>query len=337
MKRRVITFLLTLVLCLSGCSQQQGQPEHHRDVFAMDTYMVLKVYSENGERLLDEAEQELRMLEGRFSVTRPDSEITAINRSAGKPVKVSEDTAALLTEVLYYAALTDGALDPTVYPLVREWGFTTGSYHVPEQGKLHSLLQKVDYHRLSVQEQTVVLTDGSMIDVGAVAKGYAGEKLAGLLRQKGVTSALLNLGGNVQAIGSKPDGSAWTVGIQDPENPEETSCTLRIRDRAVVTSGNYERFFEDENGCRYWHIIDPADGCPADNGLCSVTVVGESGVACDALSTALFVMGTDRAKEFCRQHPEIEAVLIDTEHRLYYTKGLKDDILLSEHYSGSVI
>ncbi len=174
------------------------------------------------------------------------------------------------------------------------------------------------------------------IDLGSIAKGYAGELAARTLRDKGVTSALLNLGGNVQTIGSKPDGSAWIIGIKDPKNPDTAMMGLSVTDQAVVTSGGYERYFE-QDGHTYWHIMDPATGRPAKSGLLSVTVVGDKGGICDALSTSLFVMGLDKAYDLWSESDDFEAVFVATDGTVYITDGLKDKFSLAQGYEDTSV
>jgi thiamine biosynthesis lipoprotein len=214
---------------------------------------------------------------------------------------------------------TQGALDISIYPVVRAWGFTTGSYQVPSQDTLDTLLYNVDYRQIQVDGSQVTLAPGMEIDLGSVAKGYVGQQVAQQLRDAGVTSALLNLGGNVQTVGSKPDGSPWRVAVQDPVGSDYCGV-LEVTDQAVVTSGGYERYFE-ENGQTYWHILDPSTGYPAHSGLISATVIGDDGLKCDALSTALFVMGLDRAVEYWRASGDFEFVLVAEDGSLYVSQG----------------
>lgn len=161
------------------------------------------------------------------------------------------------------------------------------------------------------------------IDLGAVTKGYTGDRICELLREAGVASAILDLGGNIQTIGSKPDGSSWRVAIQDPER-DGILGVLAVEDRAVVTSGGYERYFVDDGGNLWWHIMDPATGYPAQNGLISVTVTGREGLRCDALSTALFILGPDRAVEFWRDHRDFEMALVTDSGQLLLTPELAE-------------
>jgi thiamine biosynthesis lipoprotein len=162
------------------------------------------------------------------------------------------------------------------------------------------------------------------IDLGALAKGYTGDEIMTIMKECGVSSAIVSLGGNVQAIGKKPDGSNWKVAVRDPFSTDQDMCVIEVADKAVITSGNYERFFTDESGNYYWHILDPKDGYPADNGLVSVTVIGKCGVDCDAMSTALFVMGFDKTVDFWKKGCDFDLILVTDDKKIYYTDGVKE-------------
>ncbi len=170
-----------------------------------------------------------------------------------------------------------------------------------------------------------------MIDMGAVGKGYAGDEAAQVLRERGITAALLDIGGNIQAIGTKPDGSDWRVGLKDPFSGNVLGI-FQISDMAVVTSGNYERFFVGDDGKTYGHIVDPATGRPVENGIASVSIIASEGKLCDALSTALFVMGLEQAKEYWRQHKDYEMILIMEDGNIYLTEGIRDRFSLNSDY-----
>lgn len=222
-------------------------------------------------------------------------------------------------------------------PIVRAWGFTTGDYQVPDESTIQSLLPMVDYTKVEFDESTgnVTIPSGMTIDLGSIAKGYAGQQSAQYLRDHSVTSALLNLGGNVQTVGSKPDGSLWKVGIKDP-NGDTPMMVLSVTDQAVVTSGGYERYFE-QDGHTYWHIMDPATGHPADSGLCSVTIVGDDGGVCDGLSTSLFVMGLEKAADFWSKSDDFEAVFVTDSGEVYITEGLKDKFALTDNHADTKV
>ena len=315
--KRVFAFLLAPLLLLPyGCAPAQPL---ERTFFAMDTVMTLRLYEGGDENTLDQAEARVRELEAQWSVTEENSEICALNR--GGRAELSPETAELLGAALDMCRRTDGALDISTYPVLRAWGFTTGEYSVPGGEAIAALLPLVDYGRVALEAGAAALPPGMEIDLGSVAKGYTGDALAALLKQGGAASALLDLGGNIQAVGSKPDGSPWRVAIRDPAGDGNIGV-VEVVDQAVVTSGGYERYFE-EDGVRYWHIIDPATGWLARSGLTSVTVVGESGLLCDGLSTALFVMGREGALEHWRQHRDFEAVLVSEDGSVTITAGLE--------------
>ena len=305
-----------------GCAPADGGGEEAAPrtvtVFAMDTVMDISVYG-GPESLTADAEDLIRGLEAAFSVTDPDSEIYAVNREGAGPV--GSDTEALLAEALRLCGRTGGKLDCTIYPVLRAWGFTTGDYRIPSRRELDALLTLVDWRAVTLTEGSAALKQGQMLDLGAVAKGYTGDRLIGLFREAGVTSAIVNLGGNVQTLGTRPDGSPWRVAVADPFG-EGYAGVVETADRAVITSGGYERYFE-EDGKIYRHILDPETGIPVDNGLVSVTVVGERGVLCDGLSTALFVMGEEDAAEFWRDSDDFDAILLTEDGRVLVTEGLE--------------
>ena len=334
-KTRIWTAALVLGLLLSlpaGCQVEDVEEESR--IFAMDTVMTLTYYGqdrESGREALEEGVAAVYELEDLLSATAPDSEISALNE-AGQ-AHLSPDTAQLLSAALELCALTGGALDITAYPAVEAWGFTTGEYRVPNQAELEELGDRIDYTRVSLDQESASLPDGMKLDLGAVAKGYTADRLAKLAQERDITSALLDLGqSTILALGAKPDGSPWRIGIQDPQG-EGYLGVLELEGQAMGTSGGYQRYFE-RDGVRYWHIIDPATAAPARSGLLSVTVVSPSGLACDGLSTALFVMGLERGTQFWRDHPELEfeALFILEDGSLALTSGLKDSFTLAQGY-----
>jgi len=273
----------------------------------MNTNMTLQVYGKDAEEQVTTVAQRINELERLFSATREGSEVWRLDHAGGESVRISPETNALLRAAQALGDATGGALDVTLYPVLKAWGFTTGEYQIPDRETIMELLELVDYQAIQVQPDETgpadaTLPAGMELDLGSLAKGYAGELCAGMLRGAGVESALLNLGGNIQTVGSKPDGTPWRVGVQDPNGAaEDTLATVDVIDQAVVTSGGYQRYFE-EDGVRYWHILDPETGAPARSGLTSVTVVGSSGTLCDGLSTACFVLGRDGALGLWREY-----------------------------------
>ena len=333
MKKYFISAMLSALLFLTGCSAESSPEPVQGTFFAMDTVMDFTIYGESG--LIDQSESLIASLESLVSVTDTGSELYAINQTGSGTL--TGKASSLMEQALEICRRTDGALDLSIYPIVRAWGFTTGSYQVPDEAEIQALLPLVDYRKIQYDAATgtVTLPEGMEIDLGSVAKGYAGQLAAQMLREHGVQSALLNLGGNVQTVGTKPDGSPWQIGIKDPQG-EDAMMVLSVEDQAVVTSGGYERYFE-QDGQTYWHIMDPSTGHPADSGLISVTIVGDEGVVCDGLSTALFVMGLEKAADLWAQSGDFEAVFVTASGEVYITEGLRDRFALTEQYADTPV
>lgn len=322
---------LLLAGILTGCSApaKEMQQPVERSLFAMNTYMTFTAYGEDAQAALQEAEECIQQVEGLWSVTDEDSEIYQANHSGGQPVTVSEETAEIISFALEMAQRTGGALDPTIYPVLTAWGFTTDSKQVPSQQQIAQLLEQVGYDRIQLNGTELTVPDGMELDLGAVGKGYTADLVTEILRRHGVTSALISLGGNIQAIGSRPDGSDWRLGIRAPWESGNLGV-LTVSDAAVVTSGGYENYFEDGQDNLYWHILDPSTGYPADSGLQSVTIVGREGKMCDALSTALFVMGAQSAEQYWRENGGFEMLLVTDSGEILITEGIAENFTLNE-------
>ncbi|MCI7767773.1 MAG: FAD:protein FMN transferase [Oscillospiraceae bacterium] len=329
MKRFLPMVGIIILSLLCGCGNTD-ENYSEKELFAMDTYMKLTVYGDNSEAALDLASEKISELEKLFSITIDSSDISRINCSGGGSAEVDNQTSELISRSKQFSERTYGAVDITVYPLVREWGFTTGKYSVLGPEKINGLLKFTGWESISVSGNTVTVPEGFELELGAAAKGYAGEKAADILRDMGISSAILSLGGNIQAVGEKPDGSPWRVAVTNPLSPSEIICTVSVRDKAVVTSGNYQRFFIGEDGRKYCHIIDPKTGFPVDNGLASVTVIGDSGTDCDLLSTALFVMGEDEAVRFIKENSDFDMILITEDGRVVITENIFSDTVFSD-------
>ena len=296
-------------------------------VFAMDTFMELRAYGPEAEEGLQAVSAMLTELDQLLSVTEEGSEVYAVNHSAGEAVAVSEQSFALIRDALALSRELGDALDVTVYPISRAWGFTTGSYQIPTDTELQSLLQYVDDTRLllDAENQTVTIPQSAQLDLAALAKGYAGDRAAELLQARGVRSALLNLGSStIRTLGVKPDGSQWRIAIQDPLDPSALAGIVTMAEGALDTSGGYERFFVGEDGESYWHIIDPKTGYPAKSGLISVTVLSETSFLGDGLSTALFVMGPEASVRYWRENGGFEFILIAEDGSVMLSKGVAD-------------
>lgn len=329
--KKIISLLLILAMLTapSGLAEEQeitltnSSDRWIAQTFAMDTFIQATIYDTSLQtEEVAEIMQNVSRLESLFSATDPKSEVSAINASEGKTVVLSSDTLSILQTATVISSNTDGAFDVTAYPLVKAWGFTQSEYRVPDAEEIGSLLKLVGYERITLSENTVSIPAEMEIDLGAIAKGYTGDVLVAALREKGTNSALLSLGGNIALVGNKPDGSLWKIGVRNPLNSSENVGYVQVADTNVITSGGYERYFEDEDGNVWWHIIDPKTGYPANSGLISVTVIGRNGTQCDALSTALFVMGADKASVYLESQTDVEAILIRENGGLIITDGL---------------
>ena len=319
--KRALAILLALLL-LGGCAAKPQ--DYETEFFAMDTVMTMHLYgAKNGEKLGQAIIAQINRLDQTLSVTRAESEVSRLN--TGEALTPSPAVSDLLGRTLALGQRTGGCLDPTVYPIVKLWGFTTGEYHVPTQDEIFETLKYCGVQHIHTENETIRLDPGSALDFGAVAKGYAAELCANQLTKAGV-NGILALGGNIQTVGAKPDGSPWRVGITDPADPSRSVAVLNLTgSNAVVTSGGYQRYF-DEDGQRYSHIMDPATGQSARAGLSSVTIVADSGFLADGLSTALYVMGPARAEAFWRDSDDFECVLITDDGKMLVTEGLADKI-----------
>ena len=242
---------------------------------------------------------------------------------------VSGETAELVSFALNMAEKTDGALDPTIYPVLRAWGFTTDTKQVPSEEEIDALLKYVDHEKITLDGTLLTVPEGMELDLGAVGKGYAGDLAAEAVRAQGIECAILSLGGNIQTVGSRPDGTDWRVGLRSPWE-DGTLGVLRVSDMAVVTSGGYENYFEDGDGNVYWHILDPETGYPAESGLASVTIICPQGRMGDALSTALFVMGPQKAEEYWRKNGDFEMILVTDAGEILITEGAAGRFTLRE-------
>lgn len=318
---------LLLILSLSLASCASDQPSS-RSFEAMDTLMSLKVYGGDPDTC-EKLQSRIESLDALLDATDENSEISRLNTE--KSASVSEDTASLLDESLALCRDFDGAFDITVYPAVQAWGFTTGAYRVPPDDELKTLAANINWRNVNKENGAYSLPDNAALDLGAVAKGYAADVSEALLDESHAQAAVLNLGGTICLCGQKPDGSRFSVGVADPENPAAFFGTLTCDACVVATSGGYERYFE-QDGKRYIHILDPDTAKPVDNGVLSVTIISDSGIFADAASTALFVTGLDTATAYYRSRQNFDFIILTDDDTLYLTEGVCDAFTLGDGY-----
>ena len=308
---------LVLILCLPGC----GSAAAGRELFAMDTFMQLKVYGGDAEKALDEISGLITELDRLLSATDKGSEIYALNESGS--ARVSEMTFDVISRSLAFSREIGGCFDLTLRPILRAWGFAGGEYRIPSDEELGGLLASVGDGGIALDADTltVALPEGAELDLGALAKGYAADEAAAIVKRYGCTGAMLNLGSStIFAVGEKPDGSKWRIAVKAPDG-SGTAGVIETSRCAVSTSGGYERCFTGEDGETYWHIMDPLTGRPARNGIASVTVITDDAFTGDGLSTALFVMGPDGAESLYRERGGFEFIMLMEDGSIFLTPG----------------
>ena len=340
-KKISLLLLLFFTIILSSCQIKNSPKKVSSDKAAplLGTVITAQAYGVNAEESLNLAFDRVREIEKKMSLHLAESQVGHINQNAGKkPVSISTDTYFVIQTALDYAEKTNGSFNPVIGNIVELWGIGTENARIPSIEEINMFLPYLDYKQLILTKDpyTAYLTsDMIKLDLGAIAKGYAGDEMARILLENGVSSALLNLGGNVVVIGKKPNNTPWSIGIQNPLEPErgELVGVLNIQDTSVVTSGSYERFFE-QDGTRYHHIMDPATGYPAENGIISSTIITPNSAQADALSTAVYILGKEKGLALIESLPNVEAVLITSDQNIYTSSGVKEGLftLISEEY-----
>ena len=332
--------LVGALFILAGCRPSPPARVSESE-FLLGTVVTITVHGHaDANAAIAAAFDRTRQIQAKMSANEADydeTELIRVNRNAGiQPVEVSEDTFHVVTEAIRFAEMTDGAFDPTVLPLFRLWGMDSPSPAVPDEQEIDEVLELIGYESVQIdrERRTVYLPEpGMALDLGGIAKGYAVNESARVMREMGVNHAILDYGGDIVTIGTRPDGSPWRIGIQHPAGRRgQFLGVLASVNESVVSSGDYERFFI-ENGVRYHHIFDPDTGMPSDAGLTSVTVVGADATTTDALSTAIFVMGAERGLELVASLSGYEAVISTGRQELYVTSGVANRFeLRAEEY-----
>ncbi|WP_341876510.1 FAD:protein FMN transferase [Defluviitalea saccharophila] len=333
MKKNIFLMLLiTIIAILSGCASNKGKNTVIKEeIYALGTVIQIQIYDadeEKAKKAIEESEKRVQEIENKMTVNKEKSEVILINENSGiNSVQVSPDTFYVIQKAKKYSDLSGGAFDLTVEPIVKLWGIGTENARVPKQEEIDALLGLVDYNDVVLDESTnqVKLNrEGQAIDLGAIAKGYAGDEVKKILKEHGIKTAFVNLGGNVVTLGSKLDGSPWRIGVQNPlDERGKHIAVIEVVDETLVTSGNYERYFI-EDGKRYHHIIDPKTGYPAEAGIISSTIVTNSSIDADALSTSVYVLGLEKGMELIESLENVEAVIVTEDKKIYVTSGLKD-------------
>ena len=322
-----IAALMAIVAVLfSSCGGDP--PKQSRTDFVLGTTITVTTYGRVSSDLVDHVFARVHEIERKMSTSEEDysdTELLRVNARAGAgAVSVSADTFSVLKEALAFSELSGGAFDVTVHPLVRLWGIGTEGAAIPDAEQLSAALELVDYRavQLNPDDTSILLPQPGMgVDVGGIAKGYAADEAARILKEAGIKSALLDFGGNIVTVGHKPDGSLWRIGIQVPDASRGDFLGIAtVADQSIVTSGTYERFFE-QGGVRYHHILDTRTGYPVQNGLTSVTIITTASIEADALSTAVFALGLEEGYPLAEALSDVEAIFVTDDGGVYITPG----------------
>jgi FAD:protein FMN transferase len=322
---------VSIFLLFVSCKGSSMEPVSSSEIFLGTSCFITIHAMENpslADEIMEKAFSRISDMEERLSVNIPESEVSTINKNGEG--ELSEDSLLVLKKANIIAEESDGRFDPSIGSLVALWDIGGDHQKVPDRSEIEESLIRVDYNSIKIDgNRIILLREGMRLDLGGIAKGHAADLVKKVLEEAGVTSAIINLGGNVQLIGSKPDSSKWRIGIQNPRDSRgEYIGILSTRDSAVVTSGIYERFFE-QNGIHYHHILDTETGYPVDNGIESLTVIGDDSMNADGLSTALFSMGRKAAMKYAATHNNIEIIIIDEKDHVYISDGIKEDFKMS--------
>ncbi len=316
MSSRIISLLLAVTLLMSGCGTEAkvtgiNDESISRSEFVLGTIVSIKLLENGSEPLLDQCFDRLKEIEALMSVNIEGSEVTKVNHRAKNmgvnntmtPVTVGKDVYTVVEAALLYGDLSAGSFDISLGPIIDAWQIGTEFAHIPEADEIKEKLALVNYKniRINASESSIVLAPHMVINLGGIAKGYAADEIEDMLSKAGVTKAIINLGGNVKVIGEKGMDAPFKIGVQNPfDQRNDYIGILAVKDQTVVTSGDYERFFE-EDGIRYHHIFDSKTGYPTVTDVASVTVIADSSMEADALSTILFVKGVEQGIELVNQ------------------------------------
>lgn len=333
-----ISCLMAVIITLAffvGCSKQKIPAEPIKKTsLVIGTICTITLYDSDDYSIIDKAMERLTELENILSINKTGTELDKVNDMAGiEPVPVSDDTLKVIKNGLEYSAISNGSLDITVGPLVKLWGIGTDFAKVPTEEEINSAKELINYKDVEINEdnKTIFLKNPNMIiDLGAIAKGYAADEVAKLLKDNGIKNAIINLGGNIFVLGKKVDGTDWKVGIQNPEKPEEpespqksddsTIGYVTVSNKSIVTSGVYERYFE-KDGKKYHHILNPETGYPYENEILGVSIISDKSIDGDSLSTTLFALGVEKGLELIESTKGVNALFITRDHKLYMSKG----------------
>lgn len=339
-KRRLIAILIIVMsisIIVSSCTGNVDESSNEpvsKTEFVLGTVVTIKLYDNATEEVFTKVFDKLRDIENKMTINSEVSEVISINANAGKDsIKVSDDTFYVIEKGKYFSELSMGRFEISIGPLVKLWNIGSEDAKVPTQEEIENKKKLVNFSNviLNESEKTVMLKEeGMTLDLGGIAKGYGADEVVKILGEHGVEHAIVNLGGNVFSYGNKPDGTPWKVGVQNPKSPRGDYIGIaEVVNKTVVTSGIYERYFE-EDGKKYHHILDPDTGYPVENDLAGVSIIADSSIDADSLSTAVFAMGINEGMSLIESLDNAEAVFVTKDSQVYITSGLEDSFKLTD-------
>ena len=321
--KQITAVLVSACLLLAGCAgfEKKQNPSYTDTLF----YTVIKVQilGSADEDVLKGLEKLCKDYDKNFSMTNEEGELYKINHAQGAPVEVSDDMVTLIQKGIYYSEFSRGAFDITIGSVSSLWDFKEAKV-VPSSDAIQEALTHINYKNIHIQNNTVQLTDPyTQIDLGAIAKGYIADRIKDYLEEQGVKHATINLGGNIQTIGTKPDGSDYNIGIQKPfDETGEPITSVKIKDKSIVTTGIYQRYFE-QDGTLYHHVLDPRTGMPCDTDLYSVSIITDSSLTADAMSTVCCLMGYQESMNVISQLDNVDAVFVTDDGNIKYSSNFQ--------------
>ena len=329
--KKLIVLILLLSLTVS-CEQESTDPVSKSD-FKLDTYITLTIYENNMEALEDSFDL-IDALEKDISRTTEGSSVYSLNEK--KEYEVSDDVLLLINKSIHYSELSGGLFDVTIEPLVSLWNIGHDDFRVPSENEIAEVLSLISYKNITAYENIITLSNDSSIDLGAIAKGHIADRIKEKLVSSGVESGIVNLGGNVLLIGSKPDGSDFKIGIRDPRSDMgDYMGILSISDGSVVTSGVYERVSYDGDNA-YHHLLNPFTGYPEENEILSVSIITEKSIDGDVLSTAVYLLGLEKGMELIESLDDTEAIFINDDNTVHMSSGVTGFEITNEIYELSI-
>ncbi|MBU5307344.1 FAD:protein FMN transferase [Clostridioides mangenotii] len=337
MKKRFLLILLVLFIIAysSGCGPKDTagstEPVSKTEMF-MGTVIKVTLYDHQSDEVMDKVFDKLKEIDDIVSVNKEGTEIDKVNKNAGvKPVKMSETSFDIISSGLKYSKFSNGGYDITVGPLVKLWSIGLPEAKVPTKDEIEKSLELIDYNKVQLNKNTkeVYLQEkGMMLDLGSIAKGYAADEAVKVLKEAGVERAIVDLGGNIFAMGSKSKDKGWTIGIQDPVELRGNALgSLEVKNKTVVTTGIYERYIE-KDGIKYHHILNPETGYPYDTSISGVSIIADKSMDADALSTLIFTKGLEDGLKMVEEMENVDAVFVTNDKQVYTTSGIKGNFKL---------